>query len=188
MNVPIVSNDTCNSAEAYSGKISTTEICAGIKEGGKDSCQGDSGGPLVINDNVEFVQAGVVSWGEGCAVANKYGVYARVNAFNAWVNDVKSGNGTGVGDDSGGGDNEIPVDGYLFSGELVEGIEGEGEGDADIYVKHQQQNTMSDYDFAPLNWVNDEQVLIKRPQQGTWYIKIIGYEAYHDLELMGFAR
>ena len=81
-------------------------------------------------------------------------------------------------------DNEVPENGYLFSGELDEGIEG----DADIYVKHQQQNTMSDYDFAPLNWVNDEQVLIKRPQQGTWYIKIIGYEAYHDLELMGFAR
>lgn len=150
MNVPIVSNDTCNSAEAYSAKKSTTEICAGIKEGGKDSCQSDSGGPLVINHNGEFVQVGVVSWGDG----------------------------------SGGGDNEVPENGYLFSGELDEGIEG----DADIYVKHQQQNTMSDYDFAPLNWVNDEQVLIKRPQEGTWYIKIIGYEAYHDLELMGFAR
>ncbi len=111
MNVPIVSNDTCNSAEVYSAKKSTTEICAGIKEGGKDSCQSDSGGPLVINHNGEFVQAGVVSWGEACAVANKYGVYARVNAFNAWVNDVKSGDG------SGGGDNEVPENGYLFSGE-----------------------------------------------------------------------
>lgn len=212
VNVPIVSNETCNSAEAYAGKISTTEICAGIKEGGKDSCQGDSGGPLVINHNGELVQAGVVSWGEGCAVANKYGVYARVNSFNAWVDDVKNGNGTGVGDGSGGGDNEIPEDGYLISGELVEGLEGEtdstvifkidvgpkakllwldisgGEGDADIYVMHEQEPTNTDYDYAPLKWGNDEQVLIKRPQEGTWYIKIIGYEAYHDLELMGFTR
>ncbi|KAG8006577.1 Enteropeptidase, partial [Nibea albiflora] len=54
-------------------------ICAGLDEGGKDSCQGDSGGPMVSKSNSKWVQAGVVSFGRGCAEANFPGVYARVS-------------------------------------------------------------------------------------------------------------
>lgn len=84
--VPIVSNDEANRAESYDGQVDDTMIAAGYAAGGKDSCQGDSGGPLVVFDaQNEPVQIGVVSWGEGCAGANKYGVYSKVSAAYEWI-------------------------------------------------------------------------------------------------------
>lgn len=84
VDVPLVNKTDC--LKAYSG-ITDTMICAGYEQGGKDSCQGDSGGPLVVkNKNGDLALAGVVSWGEGCARPNKYGVYAKVNAAIEWIN------------------------------------------------------------------------------------------------------
>lgn len=37
--------------------------------GGLDSCQGDSGGPLFSGSGSNAVQHGIVSWGQGCALA-----------------------------------------------------------------------------------------------------------------------
>lgn len=85
VNVPLVSNETCNLAASYNGDITASMICAGYKEGGKDSCQGDSGGPLIINREGEYVQVGVVSFGEGCAQPDKYGVYAAAFNFHDWL-------------------------------------------------------------------------------------------------------
>jgi len=116
--VPFVTNEVCNSSEAYNGQIQDTEICAGIKEGGKDSCQGDSGGPLVYTHNNEFYQVGVVSWGEGCADANKYGVYGNVATLKGWIDSAMAGNepasGLGGSDgDSGNGDSGGDSDGDM---------------------------------------------------------------------------
>lgn len=84
--VPLVSNPTCNAPNSYNGAITDNMLCAGFAQGGKDSCQGDSGGPLVVPDgNGGWVQAGVVSWGFGCAEPNLYGVYARVSNFHSWI-------------------------------------------------------------------------------------------------------
>ncbi|XP_055389338.1 trypsin-3-like [Condylostylus longicornis] len=69
---------------AYPGNISDRMICAGFKEGGKDSCQGDSGGPLVWGNKA----VGVVSWGYGCAIPNYPGVYARVAFARNWIREV----------------------------------------------------------------------------------------------------
>lgn len=86
--VPLVTTKECNSTEAYGGKITDKMLCAGYKQGGKDSCQGDSGGPLFVQQTSgDFMLVGVVSWGEGCARANKYGVYAKVNAAIDWIAD-----------------------------------------------------------------------------------------------------
>lgn len=84
--VPLVQKETCNSADAYNGDITDRMICAGLKQGGKDSCQGDSGGPLFVKQTSgDYLQIGVVSWGEGCARPNKYGVYSKVNAGLDWI-------------------------------------------------------------------------------------------------------
>ena len=87
VSVPLVSATACNAPEAYKGAITDAMICAGYKTGGKDSCQGDSGGPLVTVDAETGVHTliGVVSWGEGCARANKYGVYAKVSHAFEWI-------------------------------------------------------------------------------------------------------
>ena len=84
--VPIVSNNTCNAPASYGGAVTANMLCAGLAAGGKDSCQGDSGGPMIVsNGSGGWLQAGVVSWGNGCAQPNYYGVYARVASFKNWI-------------------------------------------------------------------------------------------------------
>jgi transmembrane protease serine 9 len=84
--VQFVSNKVCNGLASYSGAITDRMICAGFAEGGKDSCQGDSGGPLVVADGQgNYLQAGVVSFGDGCARPNKFGVYTNVAAVQPWI-------------------------------------------------------------------------------------------------------
>ena len=86
VNLQIVSPAACNSAAAYGGSISDLMLCAGFAGGGKDACQGDSGGPLIVPDGAGgYLQAGIVSWGEGCGRPNKFGVYTRVSAVEPWI-------------------------------------------------------------------------------------------------------
>uniref|UniRef100_A0A8C1ZL61 Zgc:92313 n=1 Tax=Cyprinus carpio TaxID=7962 RepID=A0A8C1ZL61_CYPCA len=88
--VPIIDSNTCqdmfliNPTENID--IRPDMMCAGFQQGGKDSCQGDSGGPLVcqISDG-SWVQAGIVSFGLGCAKANRPGVYAKVSSFTDFI-------------------------------------------------------------------------------------------------------
>ncbi|MBI4350181.1 MAG: serine protease [Elusimicrobia bacterium] len=84
--VPFVTQEACEAA--YPGGVTDSMICAGFPEGGKDSCQGDSGGPLLIGSGSNAKLAGVVSWGEGCARPNKYGVYSKVSAAVTWINET----------------------------------------------------------------------------------------------------
>lgn len=82
--VPVVSQSQCSSS--YSTQditITDNMICAG--RGGKDSCQGDSGGPLVYKINSSWVQAGVVSFGIGCALSQFPGVYTKVSKYTSWI-------------------------------------------------------------------------------------------------------
>ena len=84
--VPLVSNQQCANNYAPGGTtITENMICAGFKQGGKDSCQGDSGGPLLYQLNGTWQQVGIVSFGEGCAQPDFPGVYARVEKYNDWV-------------------------------------------------------------------------------------------------------
>ena len=59
--------------------------CAGFSGGLIDACKKDSGGPLVCPRNNKWYLMGVVSWGVGCARANRYGVYADVLVLKSWI-------------------------------------------------------------------------------------------------------
>ncbi|XP_048089989.1 transmembrane protease serine 9-like [Alosa alosa] len=83
--VPVVDNKVCDELLIFT-KITENMICAGLREGGKDSCQGDSGGPMVMKEDSVWVQSGVVSFGIGCAQPDLPGVYARVSRYEDWIN------------------------------------------------------------------------------------------------------
>lgn len=79
--VPIYPTDICESN--YPGLITENMFCAGVPNGGKDSCNGDSGGPLTT-DNTQW---GIVSWGAGCGVPNRAGVYTKIPNYLDWIDE-----------------------------------------------------------------------------------------------------
>lgn len=84
VDLPLIDSVTCSTS--YPGQISDRMICAGFKAGGKDSCTGDSGGPLVVKDPAGRMKlVGTVSWGDGCAVPGKYGIYGKVSSAIDWI-------------------------------------------------------------------------------------------------------
>jgi Zn-dependent metalloprotease len=78
------SNSACDNA--YNSPITSNMLCAGETKGGKDSCQGDSGGPLVVvGPGNRWLQAGIVSFGQGCARPNVPGLYTKVSEMHNWI-------------------------------------------------------------------------------------------------------
>ncbi|XP_049749471.1 trypsin-like [Elephas maximus indicus] len=86
LEAPILSDFVCHIA--YPGRITSNMICVGFLKGGKDSCQGDSGGPVVCNGELQ----GIVSWGYGCALIGKPGVYTKVCNYVSWIQETIAAN------------------------------------------------------------------------------------------------
>ncbi|WP_202933329.1 S1 family serine peptidase [Vibrio navarrensis] len=91
VNVPLVDSDACRALGNGYQNVGDDAFCAGYAQGGKDSCQGDSGGPIWAVGNSSKIQVGVVSWGNGCAQTNAYGVYANVGNLFSWVKSRTAG-------------------------------------------------------------------------------------------------
>ncbi|KAL0831995.1 hypothetical protein ABMA28_001495 [Loxostege sticticalis] len=87
--LPVLSNDVCQSTNYNASKIKDVMLCAGYPATAhKDACTGDSGGPLITeNEDHAYELIGIVSWGYGCARKGYPGVYARVTKYLDWIRD-----------------------------------------------------------------------------------------------------
>ncbi|NWQ75455.1 GRAA protein, partial [Columbina picui] len=86
VNITVISRHICNDNNHYKNNpvITDNMICAGAKNGGKDSCSGDSGGPLRCNN----VMTGITSFGKPnkCGTVDGPGVYTRLTKqYLQWI-------------------------------------------------------------------------------------------------------
>lgn len=86
----IIPNQQCsalyNDEDNY--RIFSSQICAGVLKGGKDTCGGDSGGPLqvAIGNECVFSIIGLTSYGSTyCGGKNSPGIYTRVSSYVGWI-------------------------------------------------------------------------------------------------------
>ncbi|XP_069041476.1 trypsin-like [Lepisosteus oculatus] len=86
LEVPVLSQAQCETA--YPGMITSTMMCAGYLEGGRDACNGDSGSPLVCGGELQ----GLVSWGQGCAQPGYPGVYTKICSLLSWITSTMAAN------------------------------------------------------------------------------------------------
>ncbi|NXO49665.1 GRAA protein, partial [Aramus guarauna] len=92
VNITVISRQTCNDKNHYKHNpvITNNMICAGDKNGGKDSCYGDSGGPLICNN----VLRGITAFGKPgkCGTVDGPGVYTRLTKqYLKWIRQTIGG-------------------------------------------------------------------------------------------------
>lgn len=89
VNVPVLENARCERWHQNAGikvRIWNEMVCAGYRQGGKDSCKGDSGGPLMVQQaDGRWVLIGLVSAGFSCGKPGQPGIYHRISATSDWI-------------------------------------------------------------------------------------------------------
>ncbi|XP_054852745.1 coagulation factor IX isoform X1 [Eublepharis macularius] len=86
LKVQLIDRATCLRSTRFS--IVPSMFCAGHPYEAKDTCQGDSGGPHATDMEGTWFLTGITSWGEQCAMKDKYGVYTRVARYVKWIRET----------------------------------------------------------------------------------------------------
>ncbi|XP_015273456.1 PREDICTED: coagulation factor IX [Gekko japonicus] len=86
LKVQLIDRATCLRSTRFS--IVSSMFCAGHPYEAKDTCQGDSGGPHATEMEGTWFLTGITSWGEQCAMKDKYGIYTRVARYVKWIRDT----------------------------------------------------------------------------------------------------
>ncbi|KAH8331872.1 hypothetical protein KR067_000211, partial [Drosophila pandora] len=82
VNLQVFSDQECS--ERHQEQLHSSQICAGVPEGGKGQCSGDSGGPLLLSNS--DTQIGIVSWSKKpCARPPFPGVFTEVSEYVDWI-------------------------------------------------------------------------------------------------------
>lgn len=94
VDLPLITNARCATSLASINDpdlfITDGMLCAGDGISQKDTCIGDSGGPLLVFDTErnKWRQAGITSFGIGCAQRNFFGVYTRLEQYAQFISDT----------------------------------------------------------------------------------------------------
>ncbi|XP_058169794.1 uncharacterized protein LOC131284953 [Anopheles ziemanni] len=83
--IPIYPRAECEKKWAKANLIEQ-QLCAGGIFG-IDSCSGDSGGPLMVR-RLYWIQEGVISYGNQCALEDWPGIYTRVSSYIDWIKET----------------------------------------------------------------------------------------------------
>lgn len=106
--------------EGVNSLITDSMVCAGVPEGGKDSCTGDSGGPMVVTRDGVTTQVGIVSFGQGCGIQGKYGVYTSIAAIADWIENYTEAKPSSVSNPADSNPNLRLLDNALYQGAIEE--------------------------------------------------------------------
>jgi hypothetical protein len=91
LHLPIADHERCknSTSDRYKEDVTEFTVCAGDGTGQNDACDGDSGGPLFCKrpNEEKYVVVGIVSWGEGCGQAGKYGIFTHLLKLVGWVHE-----------------------------------------------------------------------------------------------------
>jgi len=95
--VKVIPNERCN--VIYEGIITDNMICAGNQGASRDACSGDSGGPLIatksgnsgVDPGQNYELYGISSFGPGCGIVGRPGVYSRVSGAIPWISTITRG-------------------------------------------------------------------------------------------------
>lgn len=195
------------SAAERATKISYSQFSSG------GPCNGDSGGPAFVVRSGTIYVGGMTSYGDAnctqygvSARADAY--YDLINAF-VGPGGTGVGGGNGGGNTGGDGDGDGDTDpGTIELGngdvELVAGAKDSarrfivtlddgafdldvslsgGSGDADLYVRFEDEPTLSTYDCRPYLGGNNESCDFDAPPAREVHILVVGYSDYSNANL-----
>jgi len=160
---------TCSNAEIRAALAASADD---LGAAGRDTSYGF--GLVQAKDAVDYLaEFGCAGSGDGPDEPTPPGTTALVN-------------GEAVTNLAGGGGESLlfSLDVPAMATDLSFAMSG-GTGDADLYVKFGAEPTVSDYDCRPYLAGNDESCAIDPAQEGTYYVKVIGYTAFTGVSLTG---